>query len=986
MEDAFAGHLGAITPAPSRGQAASAISSPGDPSERQADAVAHRVVGQPKPVANAVRPDFAGVRVHTGPTATAAARSVNASAYTVGQHVVLAQPLSDSTAGRTLLAHELTHVVQQGRNPSLANEATGPRVQRKCGHDGKATGCYASPRLGAVKLTDPSGRVETHDIGDLIVANMAKRFGGTWLPRVTSPPSAKSTTRGFVDGLKVTVGSTLHGEIVEVKPRSTAVAGGCDLADTEAEGYRVALNAIAGDFVALSKGLAARGGLRIPQGSKATAAQSRILRDVGATGTNPNRYWAWQFYNSLQNRLGTTFLTPFDALNIAVNKDGSPGTTYEAAPPWLIDCIKNKKKRLGTTTLVYEVSGKGGASYGCDKDCPDDDDEERRRKTDQPRAEKGRDKAKYKRVSQEGDEKDIREPGQQPPVHAPGRDQPGADQPNAGQPSTDQPGADASGGGGVDATEITAILASAAALTAAAAKAKSVAERRLLEAAYKKKMAELAAKGATSTAERMMINGVKLGSKQLAHKFEKEAVEVLEKDLEKLALKQGKKAARGAFKKVAGKTIAKVVPFLSVVLIASDALAMADHISKGGTIEFGLSGSDADLSGDTKVKGKGDKPSGASQDAKLTDTKVDIETTGIPDVSGGAEIETKNVTITGKVTGDGTPVTVSFKTKLQNTTITIKHGGVIRGGKVVLSGDVTVKDSQIEIDLPKEASAASPGKPVTITGQKLKITKVGSGTGGPPGAPGQTPAPDPAKEAEQKKQTDAALKGLSDAARKRLDAAGTATRELIAVMLVPGTGKGVKADDAAIDAILKALQDNKVTEAELAELKKHTFTAASSLADVLKSLESGIKQIRGAGKGKGSDAGTTDSTQPDAGTDATKDVPKDTTKDDTKDAAKGAKKDPAAPPPKPVDPTDRKFAKLGPNEFRVSTAHAVSVGTELPAEPAWGKRHGVAWEATVSLKITKAGALITWSSQVRTPTGTLKPWFVGKTMPLIRGK
>jgi hypothetical protein len=33
---------------------------------------------------------------------------------------------------------------------------------------------------------------------------------------------------------------------------------------------------------------------------------------------------------------------------------------------------------------------------------------------------------------------------------------------------------------------------------------------------------------------------------------------------------------------------------------------------------------------------------------------------------------------------------------------------VIRGDKVVLGGDVTVKDSQIEIDLPEEAKRRQP--------------------------------------------------------------------------------------------------------------------------------------------------------------------------------------------------------------------------------------------------------------------------------------
>ncbi|MEW5929496.1 MAG: DUF4157 domain-containing protein [Gemmatimonadota bacterium] len=64
--------------------------------------------------------DFGGVRVHTGATAAAAAASVGARAFTVGADVVFAaDEYSPGTGeGRRLLAHELTHVVQQGAAPS----------------------------------------------------------------------------------------------------------------------------------------------------------------------------------------------------------------------------------------------------------------------------------------------------------------------------------------------------------------------------------------------------------------------------------------------------------------------------------------------------------------------------------------------------------------------------------------------------------------------------------------------------------------------------------------------------------------------------------------------------------------------------------------------------------------------------------------------------------------------------------------------------
>jgi hypothetical protein len=61
---------------------------------------------------------FGGVRVHTGPLAAAAASAMNARALTVGDHVIFGagQYHPETPPGLRLLAHELAHVVQQGRD------------------------------------------------------------------------------------------------------------------------------------------------------------------------------------------------------------------------------------------------------------------------------------------------------------------------------------------------------------------------------------------------------------------------------------------------------------------------------------------------------------------------------------------------------------------------------------------------------------------------------------------------------------------------------------------------------------------------------------------------------------------------------------------------------------------------------------------------------------------------------------------------------
>lgn len=62
---------------------------------------------------------FTGVRVHNDAHAAKAAQSINARAFTLGQHITFAngEYLPESSTGRHLLAHELTHVIQQkGKN------------------------------------------------------------------------------------------------------------------------------------------------------------------------------------------------------------------------------------------------------------------------------------------------------------------------------------------------------------------------------------------------------------------------------------------------------------------------------------------------------------------------------------------------------------------------------------------------------------------------------------------------------------------------------------------------------------------------------------------------------------------------------------------------------------------------------------------------------------------------------------------------------
>ena len=70
--------------------------------------------------------DFSGVQVHTDSRAAESASAVNAKAYTVGQDIVFGagQYSPQSTEGRRLIAHELTHVTQQQGTGAQAADLT----------------------------------------------------------------------------------------------------------------------------------------------------------------------------------------------------------------------------------------------------------------------------------------------------------------------------------------------------------------------------------------------------------------------------------------------------------------------------------------------------------------------------------------------------------------------------------------------------------------------------------------------------------------------------------------------------------------------------------------------------------------------------------------------------------------------------------------------------------------------------------------------
>jgi hypothetical protein len=142
--------------------------------------------------------DFGTVRVHAGPRAAAAAEALGARAFTVGRDIFFnaGQYQPRARTGRQLLAHELTHTVQQTGGSRVAARA---RVQRMTEEERAAANATAGSNAATAAPTSfdipgiPGARVDVADTGG------AK--GTITVPRLALPPVAgahKGTAGGRV--------------------------------------------------------------------------------------------------------------------------------------------------------------------------------------------------------------------------------------------------------------------------------------------------------------------------------------------------------------------------------------------------------------------------------------------------------------------------------------------------------------------------------------------------------------------------------------------------------------------------------------------------------------------------------------------------------------------------------------------------------------------------------------------------------------------
>lgn len=129
--------------------------------------------------------DFSRVRIHDNNRAAEAAKSVNARAFTVGYDIAFAkgeyQP--DTASGKKLLAHELTHVVQQKGQSNINNAIEPKTVQQKLVVNrmpNEYLARAASPK--EISVTDKGTGALAYPLGSIVSPSKVQyRYGLKWV-------------------------------------------------------------------------------------------------------------------------------------------------------------------------------------------------------------------------------------------------------------------------------------------------------------------------------------------------------------------------------------------------------------------------------------------------------------------------------------------------------------------------------------------------------------------------------------------------------------------------------------------------------------------------------------------------------------------------------------------------------------------------------------------------------------------------------------
>ncbi|HLF26605.1 MAG TPA: DUF4157 domain-containing protein [Anaerolineae bacterium] len=169
--------------------------------------------------------DFSQVKVHTDARAAESARAANALAYTVGQNMVFdsGQYAPHTAVGQKLIAHELTHAVQQ--QASTSPQATTAQAEAEADTasqsalGGQATAVQFSAPLAPAFKKKPGQKTDKIAvilvIGDRMQIQMeSEKFYDYTVTKITVPPG--SYTARNEKGLKIKgpKGEAIAGEIL----------------------------------------------------------------------------------------------------------------------------------------------------------------------------------------------------------------------------------------------------------------------------------------------------------------------------------------------------------------------------------------------------------------------------------------------------------------------------------------------------------------------------------------------------------------------------------------------------------------------------------------------------------------------------------------------------------------------------------------------------------------------------------------------------
>lgn len=173
---------------------------------------------------------FSDVRIHTGAEAAHRADGMGAQAFTEGQHIYLGSgaPQPGSDRGRRLLAHELTHVVQQTHAGPTAPSVQGQSLSRAPAGQAQAKLLATGDKEGFKNLANAvmAGHFEVSVNSDSSIA--LKALGAKGAPGSTAQALRDVLNTVITDG-KTTLVRFIHGASPKEQTDINVFIGGFNL-------------------------------------------------------------------------------------------------------------------------------------------------------------------------------------------------------------------------------------------------------------------------------------------------------------------------------------------------------------------------------------------------------------------------------------------------------------------------------------------------------------------------------------------------------------------------------------------------------------------------------------------------------------------------------------------------------------------------------------------------------------------------------------